>query len=781
MGCGSGGGNEGCVPLAATVAGSTASSRLDADRARGRSLAGRRVAALLVLAMAVVPMAQAQVFRAFEQRYTTTLNGDLVFLANSSMTCNSTSGSCTGATNDAQTMVATKLAADAADGTISNSSSANLAATDLPAGAQVVRAMLYWGGLVASNAGSQPTPSPAATPIRFGRPGLGYQTLVPASCDVSPRSTIWGTAQPHHVYGCRADVTAAVQASGTGTYRVANLPLQTGLVNRFGGWTLVLVVQNPSRPLRNFTINDGLAAIATTGSNPVNQVSLTVSGFRTPLSGTVSAQLGWMAMDGDRGAADGFTFQGQGSSTVNVSDACNPAGDVFNSSICRLGTTVTQRSVANNNLANTLGFDADIVQLANTGNTALANGATTATLTARTSSEGYAISLLTTAIDVFQPAVDAATAKSQANLTNPGLPAGQARAGDRIRYTITLQNTGQDNAVDVSIRDAIPANTEYEAGSLQVTAGADAGTRTDSSGDDAAEVASGTGVFRVGTGASASQGGVLRCLTCVGTQPTSTTVTFVVRVRADAPDGTVVRNVAQVRYTGASSGEVFNDTTNTTELRVQAPPRLTLVKTIAGRAVATDQFTVAIDNGGPSATTSGTAATVSTTTFVATAGTTYTLSESAAGSPVADLALYDTRYSCVNSIAGTTDVPPGQGRSFQVTPVAGDELTCTFVNTPRAVDIAVTKTSAVTEVVQGSVIDYTVTVAHLSGSIAADGAVVHDTPGAGLSACLVTGCTPSGGGTCPATPGDLLGAAGAAIPLLPPGGRVAFAVRCTAD
>ena len=216
MGCGSGGGNEGRVPLAATVAGSTASSRLDADRARGRSLAGRRVAALLVLAMAVVPMAQAQVFRAFEQRYTTTLNGDLVFLANSSMTCNSTSGSCTGATNDAQTMVATKLAADAADSTISNSSSANLAATDLPAGAQVVRAMLYWGGLVASNAGSQPTPSPAATPIRFGRPGLGYQTLVPASCDVSPRSTIWGTAQPHHVYGCRADVTAAVQASGTG-------------------------------------------------------------------------------------------------------------------------------------------------------------------------------------------------------------------------------------------------------------------------------------------------------------------------------------------------------------------------------------------------------------------------------------------------------------------------------------------------------------------------------------------------------------------------------------
>ena len=115
------------------------------------------------------------------------------------------------------------------------------------------------------------------------------------------------------------------------------------------------------------------------------------------------------------------------------------------------------------------------------------------------------------------------------------------------------------------------------------------------------------------------------------------------------------------------------------------------------------------------------------------------------------------------------------------TPVAGDDLTCTFINTPRTVDIAVTKTSAVTEVVKGGVIDYTVTVAHLTGSVAADGAVVHDTPGACVSACLVTGCTPNGSGICPATPGDLLGTGGAAIPLLPPGGRVAFTVRGVAD
>lgn len=769
------GGWNGHVPVRERCAGGAA----ERERSGTRVALGSLLLALVMAAIA--PVAQAQVFRAFEQRYTTTLNGDLIFLANTNVTCTTTSGSCGGATNDGQTMVATKLATDAGDATIVNSSSANLAPADLPAGAQVVRALLYWGGLVSSNAGSQPSPSPTTTAIRFGRPGLGYQALTPAGCDVSPRSTIWGAPQPHHVYTCRADVTNAVQASGSGTYRVANLPLQTGLANRFGGWTLVLVIQNPSRPLRNVTINDGLAAIATTGTSPVNQVSLTVSGFRTPWSGTVAAQLGWMAMDGDRGAPDGFTFQGQGSAAVNVSDACNPAGDVFNSTICRLGNTVSQRSLANNNLANTLGFDADIVQLANTGNVALANGTTSATLTARTSSEGYAISLLTTAIDVFQPAVDAATAKTQANLTHPALPAGQARAGDRIRYTIALQNTGLDNAADVTIRDAVPADTVYEAGSLQVVAGANTGAKTDLSGDDQAEVASATAVFRIGTGADALQGGILRCTTCVGGQPTATTVSFVVRVREDAPDGTVVRNTAQVRYTGASSGEVFNDSTNTTELRVLAPPRLTLVKTIAGRAVASDQFTVAIDNGGPSASSSGTADSVSTTAFVATAGTTYTLSENAAGTPVADLSLYDTRYSCVNSITGTTDVPPGQGRSFQVTPVTGDDLTCTFVNTPRTVDVAVGKTATVAEVVKGGRIDYVVTVTHAGGNVAADGTVVRDVPGTGLSACAVDSCAATGGAACPAASAALLTAGGATVPLLPMGGRVTFAVRCTVD
>src|SRR5688572_13539545 len=50
-------------------------------------------------------------------------------------------------------------------------------------------------------------------------------------------------------------------------------------------------------------------------------------------------------------------------------------------------------------------------------------------------------------------------------------------AGETLRYTITVQNIGNDDAVDVVLRDAVPVNTSYVAGSttLNGSAVADAG------------------------------------------------------------------------------------------------------------------------------------------------------------------------------------------------------------------------------------------------------------------------------------------------------------------
>jgi len=512
----------------------------------------------------------AQVHEPFSQRWSGTLPGDLYYLANTSMTCASPGGTpATCATkNDSISMINAVLPADAGDPAIFNSSSSDLTTAWLPAGATVVKAQLYWGGLVVSDSGA-PSPDPLTSQVKFATPVAPYADLTATHCAVSPETNTWGQGS-HFLYQCTTDVTAAVQAGGLGTYKVANIPVQSGVVNRFGGWTLAVVVRKPGGTMRNFTLNDGMAIIRNVSG--ATTVSVPISGFTTPITGPVNAQIGAVVYDGDFGAADSFTFQATGPS-VALSDACNPANDEFNSTICHLGSVVTTRSTVNNNLNNTVGYDADIIQLDNTGNANLGNGATSATITASTPSEGYFIGMVSTAIDVYQPAFEGVGVKTQANVTHPGLPAGYAYPGDTLRYTIVAENIGEDTATDVVVEDAIPAGTSYVPGSLVVVAGANAGAKTDAAGDDQAEYDAGGPLarFRIGQGADATNGGVIRCPTCPGTEPTSSTIQFDVIVDAAATPGTVIANTAHIEFDGLATGDSYETDTNDVETTIVVP------------------------------------------------------------------------------------------------------------------------------------------------------------------------------------------------------------------
>ncbi len=233
--------------------------------------------------------------------------------------------------------------------------------------------------------------------------------------------------------------------------------------------------------------------------------------------------------------------------------------------------------------------------------------------------------------------------------------------------------------------------------------------------------------------------------------------------------------------TAAANDQIICTITNT------ARPILRLRKELPdGRLQAGDQFTLTI--GGPGAgsgatvTTTGATATPAQVAVVspATAGSSYNFTETAAGGAV--LANYTTTYACTNARAGG-QAPSGNATSFAVTPVAGDQLDCTFRNVPvpRA-DLAVTKTVNPTTVVSGSVVTYTVTVVN-NGPGAANGALVRDTPGAGLD-CLdpvtTAACAASDGAACP-TPtvpvADLTGT-GVPVPTFPAGGRVVLTLQC---
>lgn len=243
--------------------------------------------------------------------------------------------------------------------------------------------------------------------------------------------------------------------------------------------------------------------------------------------------------------------------------------------------------------------------------------------------------------------------------------------------------------------------------------------------------------------------------------------------------GTATPNLSTrtVTLNAAATVAGANVTCTFTNTRI---PILRLQKSLPnGRVQDTDQFTLSMSGpNAPAAVTtagSGSTATGTLTHANATAGSAYTLSEAAAGTTVP--AQYTSSYACTNARAGG-QTPTGSGTSFSVTPVAGDDLTCTFANSARLTDIAIVKSASAPTVASGQTVQFTLLVSN-NGALAANGTQVVDLPTPGLSCSTVT-CTANGGAVCPASPtiGALQTAPGLTIPTLPSGGAASFLVTC---
>ncbi|WP_246475305.1 beta strand repeat-containing protein [Diaphorobacter ruginosibacter] len=179
----------------------------------------------------------------------------------------------------------------------------------------------------------------------------------------------------------------------------------------------------------------------------------------------------------------------------------------------------------------------------------------------------------------------------------------------------------------------------------------------------------------------------------------ATTITIPVTPTASAPFS--VTNTATATGGGDASCNGTGRCTASVSSTVSARPKLRVSKTIAGRLVSTDQFTVQISGGGGSATSANADPSVSTGIFTATAGTNYVLSEVAAGTT--NLARYTSSYVCSNAMSGGTTVPAsGSGTSVNITPQSRDDITCTFTNTPVYPRLTSAKTVSVNPLVVGA-------------------------------------------------------------------------------
>ncbi|MBL8774952.1 MAG: hypothetical protein JNK12_03435 [Acidimicrobiales bacterium] len=173
-------------------------------------------------------------------------------------------------------------------------------------------------------------------------------------------------------YQSAADVTALVAAAGDGRYWVAGIQAGTGR-DRYAGWSLVVVFDAPTGPVRRLVVFDGLAVV-----DPAHPARFEVGGFRAPTAGPSDATLSILAYEGDPTLiGDNVSVDGQ-----RLTDSRNPDDNLLNSTLSHLGASPAGRLPDH---SNTFGVDIDAFGIGSL----LTPGARTATLDLASAGDTY--------------------------------------------------------------------------------------------------------------------------------------------------------------------------------------------------------------------------------------------------------------------------------------------------------------------------------------------------------------------------------------------------------
>ncbi|MCB0436348.1 MAG: chromophore lyase, partial [Mangrovimonas sp.] len=308
----------------------------------------------------------------FSPRYDDAIKGDILLIGNSNVGLHPTNPYNGNGTNDGIN-AAVYVDIDGDPSTF-NSSSADL---DVPSDTecyQIVYAGLYWSAVVN---GSDPM-----SQIKFKIPGGTYQ-------DITGTQIYYQNASNNNnsnTYVYYHDVTSILSAmpDPEGTYTVANISSLVGpKPNSEGlsaGWSLFIVYEDPLLPSKYITSFDGFTKI----TSVINE-TFPISGFTTIPVGPVRANFAFSTIEGDRNyTGDYLRLNGTTiSATNNAGTVIRPGNNFFNSSVSYIDpvtNTPELFTTRNPSSSNTLGFDAGIINIPNPGNSLIANGASTATI-----------------------------------------------------------------------------------------------------------------------------------------------------------------------------------------------------------------------------------------------------------------------------------------------------------------------------------------------------------------------------------------------------------------
>lgn len=333
-----------------------------------------------------------------------------------------------------------------------NSSSAIL---NLPAGSSVLYAELVWAGTYRTD--TEDVTAFLNDNISFTTPA-GTFSVTP-----DPATAQQGSVGNQFYYARSANVTNLVSAGGAGTYTTGAVPAARTsadpTISRSAGWTLEVVYQNASLPLRNLSVYAGQEIID--ASSP--PVDATISGFATPATGAVTGRVLVTAQEGDSNiVGDQLRFGPNANATVALFGPRNPANNFFQSQICNdsgnLDTSGTFGDL-NQPLGIALAVRRQGWDITNVdASSSLVNNQTSATVRFVTNGDGYAAAGFGVQIDATGPIINPV---KSVNRTVAGV-------GDTLTYTITVPNTGTGSAENVVLQDSIPNGTTFVAGSVTV-------------------------------------------------------------------------------------------------------------------------------------------------------------------------------------------------------------------------------------------------------------------------------------------------------------------------
>jgi uncharacterized repeat protein (TIGR01451 family) len=426
----------------------------------------------------------------------------------------------------------------AADGTgaIANVSvgpdeAASIAVLELPEGASVTRAELYWS----AQAGA-------------GDPGGASFGRGASAASISAARTSRSGADGDDYYQSVADVTALVRELGPGPYRLSGIdaasPIGLDDTTYYAGWWLVVFYALESEPVRHLALYDGFAFVTELAPS-----STTLAGFEVPLDGA-DGKLGVVAFDGDA-TADGDQLRFGPEAPLGAAARLEASDNFFDGSRRDISGEPTagaagDRPRASGDAGSLSGIDLHVVDVGSR----LEPGQTSAEVLATTTADRFFLSGLVLSVATAAPDLSIST-QSVRDVDGPPL-----RPGDELEYTIIADNAGTGAAPVVTLRAPLPAQVSYVPGSLELVAGASPGLLTDGADADRGELESGATpaiVVRLGEGADGSDGGRLAA-------GESNRVRFRVVVASGA-SGSVVSQ-AQLSVARAPGGERFDTLTD---------------------------------------------------------------------------------------------------------------------------------------------------------------------------------------------------------------------------